>query len=108
MEREICVRVFCTKYLTENVTKYLCYFHQFSVQDNLHEHYCAFEQFFVVSGFFCVALIYFFFIIKREPLLSEILIEIEFEVAKQTKKVRVCFFQNIPPAATFYHRQGDI
>ena len=55
-----------------------------------------------------MALIYFFFIIKREPLLSEILIEIEFEVAKQTKKVRVCFFQNIPPAATFYHRQGDI
>ena len=30
---------------------------------------------------------------KREPLVGETMIEIESAVAKQTKKVRFCFFQ---------------
>ena len=63
----------------------LCYFHKFSVQDHLHEHYCSFKQ-----------------------LVSETLIEIESAVAKQTKNVRFCFFQNILPAKIFYYRQRDI
>ena len=45
------------------------------------------------------------------PLISWLLkktIEIESAVAKQTEKVRFCFFQNIFPAAIFYHRQRDI
>ena len=46
----------------------------------------TFGKFWVISGFVCVALIYFFFIIKHEPLLGEARIEIESVVAKQTKK----------------------
>ena len=72
MERAICTKVF-----------HKCYFHKFSFQDHLHEHYCNFGQFCIVSGFVCVALIYFFFIIKREPLVDETLIEIESAVAKE-------------------------
>ena len=77
VERAICTKVFRTKYLKRNMSKYLCYFHKFSVQDHLHEHFCTFEQFCVVLGFVCVALNYFFFIIKREPLVGETLREIE-------------------------------
>ena len=61
------------------------YFHKFSVQDHLHEHYCPFEQ-----------------------LIGTTLIEIESPVAKLTKNVRFCFFQNIMQAVIFYHRQKDI
>ena len=43
-----------------------------------------------MSGFLCVALIYFFFIVKCEPLNGETLIEIESAVAKQ-KKSEICF-----------------
>ena len=59
--------------------------YKFSVQDHLHEQYCTFEQ-----------------------LVGKTLIETEYAVAKQTKNVRFCFFQNILPAANFYHRQKDI
>ena len=55
---------------------FICDFHKFSLQDHLHEHYRNFEQFCVVSGFVCEVLIYFFFIIKREPLVGETLIEL--------------------------------
>ena len=79
-------------------------FHKFSVQDHLYEHYCTFEQFCVVSGFVCVALIYFFFIIKHEPLVGETLIEIESAVAKQTKKSNFNSFKTLP-ARVFYHHQ---
>ena len=78
----------------------LCYFHKFSVQYHLCEHFCIFEQFFAVSGFVCVVLIYFFFIVKREPLVCKSLIESA--VAKQ-KKVRFCFLQIILPVSIFYH-----
>ena len=64
----------------------VCYFHKFSVKDPLHEHFCTFEQFCVVSGSVCVALNHFFLIIKRKSLISETPIEIESTVAKQTKK----------------------
>ena len=57
----------------------------FSVQDHLHEHFCTFEQ-----------------------LVGKTLIEIESAVAKQTKNVRFCFFQNILPATIFYHCQRNI
>ena len=57
----------------------------FSVQDHLHEHFCTFEQ-----------------------LVGKTLIEIESAVAKQTKNVQFCFFQNILSATIFYHRQKDI
>ena len=88
VERAICTKVFRTKYLERKRYKiFLCYFHKFSVQDHLHEHYCTFEQFCVVSGFIYVVLIHFFFIIKREPLVGKRLMEIESAVAKQTKKV---------------------
>ena len=60
-------------------------FSQISFQNHLHENFCTFEQFCVVSGFVCVTLIYFFFTIKREHLVGETLIEIESTVAKQTK-----------------------
>ena len=50
----------------------------FSAQDYLHEHYCTFEQ-----------------------LAGKTLTETECAVAKQTKKVRFCFFQNILQAAIF-------
>ena len=76
----------------ENVTKHLCYFHKFWVEDDLHEHYCAFDQFCVVSGFFFAWLWFIFFIIKRGPLVGETLIEIESAVAKQKRKYDfVCF-----------------
>ena len=61
------------------------YFRKFSVQDHLHEHYCTFEQ-----------------------LVGKTLIEIESAVAKQTKNVRFCFFQNILQVAIFYHLERDI
>ena len=87
MERAICTKVLRTKYLKNIVAKYLCYLQKFSVEGHLHEHNYTFEQFYVVSRYVCLALIYFFFIINREPLFGNILIEIECAVAKQTKKV---------------------
>ena len=57
----------------------------FSVQHHLHKHYCTFEQ-----------------------LVAKTLIKIESAVAKKTKNVRFCSFQNILPATLFYHRQRDI
>ena len=57
------------------------------------EHFCTFEQFCVVSGFVSVALIYLFFIIKREPLVVETLIEIESTVAKHIKKSNFVSFK---------------
>ena len=82
---QFALKFFAQRIWKENVTKYLCYLHKFSVQDHLHEHYCTFEQFCVVSDVVCVALRYFFFIIKREPLVGETLIEIESAVARQQK-----------------------
>ena len=38
-------------------------------------------------------------------LVGEALVEIESAVAKQTKKVQFCFFQNILPVTIFNHRQ---
>ena len=58
-----------------------------------------FEWFCVVSGFACVALIYFFFVIKPEPLVGEILMDIVSSVAKQAKK---CNFVSLK---TFCWRQ---
>ena len=80
----------------------------FSVHDHLHEHLCTFNQFCIVSSFFFATLIYFFFVIKRETLVGKTLLEIESTVAKQTKIVRFCFFQNILPVRAFYHRHRDI
>ena len=57
-----------SKFFAQNIskdTKYLYYFHKFSVQDHLHEHFCTFVQFHVVSGFASVALIYFCFYNKK-------------------------------------------
>ena len=72
-ERAICTKVFCSKYLERKHSKiFIWYFHKFSVQDDLHEHYFTFE-----------------------PLVGKRLIEIESAVAKQTKNVQFCFFQNI-------------
>ena len=90
VERENCTEVFSTKYLKRKLYKiFICYFHKFSAL-----HYSQvfsttlpfLYQFCVVSGFVSVALIYFFFIKTREPLVSEALIEIESAVAKQKKK----------------------
>ena len=83
MKRAIYTKVFRPKYLKENITN--IYFHKFSVEDHLHEHYCTFEQ-----------------------LVGKTLVEIEPAVAKQTKDVRFYFFQNILSEAIFYHRQRDI
>ena len=58
----------------------------------------TFRQFCFVSGFVCVALIYFFFIIKREPLVDETLIEIESAVTKQTKKCNFTSDNFLPPS----------
>ena len=80
---------------------FICYFHRFLVEDYLHEHYCTFEQFCVVSGFIYMVLIYFFFMIKREPLVDKTLIKNESAVTKQTKKGRFCFFQNILSETVF-------
>ena len=91
VERAICTKVFRRKYLKKNVAKYLCYLQKFSVQGHIHEHYYTFEQFCIVSGFVFVALIYFFFIIKRQPLVGKTPIEIEPAVAKQTKKSVILF-----------------
>ena len=86
MERAIRTKVFRTKYLKRKHYKiFIWYFHKFSVQDHLHEHYCTFEQ-----------------------LVGKTLIEIESAVAKQTKNVRFCFFQNILQVAIFYHLERDI
>ena len=88
---QFALKFFAQNIWKENVTKYLSYFHKFSVQDNLHEHFCTFEQFCVVSGFACVALIYFFFIIKRQLLVGETMIDIESVAAKQTKESAILF-----------------
>ena len=68
----------------ENVTKYLCYFRKFSVQDHLHEYLWAVLYFFrlCLRGFN----LYLFYIIKSEPSVGETLIDIESAEAKQTKK----------------------
>ena len=84
VERAICTKVFCTKYLKRKHYKiFICYFHMFLVQDHLHEHFCTFEQ-----------------------LVGKTLIEIESAVAKQTKNVQFCFFQNILPATFFTTVKG--
>ena len=49
VERAICTKIYKT---------FIGYFHKFSVQYHLHEHSFTFEQFCVVSSFFCVASIY--------------------------------------------------
>ena len=105
---QFALKFFAQNIWQENITNYLCCFHKFLVQDHLYEHFCTLKQFYVVSGFACVALIYFFFIIKLEPSVGETLIEIASAVAKQTKKVWFSFFQNILPATIFYFRQRDI
>ena len=46
-----------------------------------------------------MAIIYFFFIMKREPMVGEILIDIESPVAKQAKKCDFVSFK------TFFRRQ---
>ena len=81
--RQFTLKFFAQNILKENITN--IYFHKFSVEDHLHEHYCTFEQ-----------------------LVSKTLVEIEPAVAKQTKDVRFYFFQNILSEAIFYHRQRDI
>ena len=64
VERAICNKGFCTKYLKRKHHKiFKCSFHKFSVQDHLHQRYCTFEK-----------------------LVGETLIEIKSAVAKQTKK----------------------
>ena len=55
-----------------------------------------------------MVLIYYFLIMKREPLVGEALIEINSAVAKQTKNVRFCFFQNILLARIFKTCQRDV
>ena len=86
VERPICTKVFRTQYLKRKHYKiFICYFHKFSVQDHLHEHFCTLEQ-----------------------LVGQTLIEIESEVAKQTKNVQFRFFQNILTATIFYRLQIDI
>ena len=55
-----------------------------------------------------MALIYFLFIIKREPLVGETIIESESAVAQKIKKVQISFFQNALPTTIFYHRQRNI
>ena len=52
--------------------------------------------------------LYFFIIIKCEPLVGETLIEIKSAVTKQAEKVWFCFFQNILTVIIFYHCQMDI
>ena len=99
MDKSFSHKIFEKNKKQKNVTKYLCYFRKFSVQDHLHELFCTFEQFCVVSGFLCVALIYFFFIIKHEPLVGETLIEIKSTVAKQTNKSLILFLSK--------HSAGD-
>ena len=105
---QFALKFFTQNIWQENITNYLCFFHKFLVQDHLYEHFCTLKQFCVFSGFACVALIYFFFIIKLDPSVGETLIEIASAVAKQTKKVWFSFFQNILPATIFYFRQRDI
>ena len=64
VERAICNKGFCTKYLKRKHHKiFKCSFHKFLVQDHLHQRYCTFEK-----------------------LVGETLIEIKSAVAKQTKK----------------------
>ena len=107
MDRAICIKAFAKNIWNENITRYLCYFHKFLVQAHLNEHFWTFEDICVVSGFVCLALTGFFFIIKPEPLVGETLIEIKCAVAKQTKKGQFFFFQNILPATIFYLRQKE-
>ena len=71
-------------YIICNIYIYISYFHKFSVQDHLHEHYCTFKH--LVGG---------------------TLIEIESAVAKQTKNVQFCFFQNILPGTIFYPHERN-
>ena len=86
MDRAICTNDFRTENLKRKHYKiFICYFHKFSVEDHSHEHYCNLEQ-----------------------LVGKTLIEIESAVAKRTKSVQLCFFQNILRAAIFYHRESDI
>ena len=69
VERAICNKGFCTKYLKRKHHKiFKCSFHKFSVQDHLHQRYCTFEK-----------------------LVGETLIEIKSAVAKQTKNCAVLF-----------------
>ena len=107
MDRAICIKAFAKNIWNESITRYLCYFHKFLVQAYLNEHFWTFEDICVVSGFVCVALIGFFFIIKPEPLFGETLIEIKCAVAKQTKIGQFFFIQNILPATIFYLRQKE-
>ena len=68
---QFALKFFAQNIWKEKVTKYLCYFHKFPVQDHLHEHFRTFEQFCVVSGLACVALIYLFFIINTSLWLAK-------------------------------------
>ena len=70
MKKAICAKVFRAKYLKRKHYKiFVCYFHKFSVEDHLPEHYFTFEQ-----------------------LVGKTLTEIESAVAKQAKNVRFCLF----------------
>ena len=67
---------FAIKFFAQNIWKKkkhnkICiwYYHKFSVQDHLHEHYCTFEH-----------------------LVGKTLVEIESVMTKQKKHVRFCFF----------------
>ena len=42
--RQFALKFFAQNIWKENITKYLCYFHKFSVHNHLHEHYCTFKQ----------------------------------------------------------------
>ena len=86
VERVICNKGFCTKYLKRKHRKIFKYsFHKFSVQDHLHKRYCTFEK-----------------------LVGETPIEIKSAVAKQTKKCAVLFLSNNLPATIFFYRKKDI
>ena len=74
MERAVRTKIYRAKHLKRKHKIRICYFHRFSVEDHLQEHYCTFEQ-----------------------LVGKTLIEIESEVAKETKNLRSCFLQNIVP-----------
>ena len=72
-------KVFHTKYLKRKHYKILiCYFHKFSVYDNLHEHYCTFEL-----------------------LVGKTLREIEYAVAKTNKKCAILFLSKYSASSNF-------
>ena len=86
------MHVFRTKYLKRKHYKiFICYFHKFSVHDNLHKHYCTFEQ-----------------------LVGKTLIEIEYAVAKTNKKSAVLFLSkhsasgNFLPPSKGYLKTGPL